>query len=1056
MKISVSLRKYTEEHMNTSRLKTLFMLLLFCGVCYTSFAQEELAVSGVVKDTKSKPLAGVQVSVKGTSQSTHTDFEGLYTITLTKGQTLVFSLQGMQSQEVTPSAATVDVTLLAQGEEGNKKKAGTPMNTNTRGQTSIVQTVKPLWVLNGVILQDEIDLKPEDLVSGDAKMLIASAIPGLTAESIESFKVLKDASATAVYGPRAIAGVVVVTTKKGTSGSSSITYTNESTFRMIPSYNQYNIMNSQDQMSFLQEAMRKGRMPASYFVTARTKGVVGRMYELMNILGSDGQPLVSNTEEGRMAYLRAAERRNTNWFKELFQTSVLQNHTLSLSAGGEKSTYYASLNILSDPGWQKGNTLTQYAGSLNANYNFSSKLSLNVITDLSYQDQRSTYTDLYSYALGYPRTLDPKEDYTYYYAARNIHNEIDNDYITRDLSTLRLQAQLTYNITPKLKATVMGAIRYQSNIRNTERTEKSNYAERFRAAPNETVRDYNTYLYKDPNDPFSVPQVVLPQGGVRIKRVRTFNGNNFRATLNYNDSFMDGLHTLALYGGFDMDNAKNTDDTNRFYGTIYNSGNLGAYTYNFFKYLQEQSEDYYDITNTVNNNQAFFGNATYTFKDRYTFNGTLRYDASNQFGPARFVRWMPTWNIGGTWDVSQEKFFEHLKPLSHLSFNASFGVTAVAPYMTNSLAQLYYQLAWRNSPNREPSIYRSNLANNDLTYEKNQELNLGTQFGLFNSRLNVSLTWFQRRSYDLIGNVTTQGVGGSITKSGNIAELKSRGLEIGLETTNIKTADFTWKTSFVHSYNTNEITKLNTAPTIGDMVGYTGTGGFSREGYPLSSLFSVPFNGLDSEGLPTFLDQDGKPTRFNIDMKDRRVDFLKYSGTLIPTDRGSLGNTFTYKGISVGVVFTYAYGNVVRLKGIRDIYSGTYADATSIPNEVNDRWQFAGDENKTNIPVLFSGYQQYKYGYNSLMDRAYRSYDYSDVRVAKGDNIRLKEISIGYTFDKDFLRETRIRQLSVKLQATNVALLYADRKLNGDDPDYLISNTPVAPKRLIFTLRVGL
>ena len=142
-------------------------------------------------------------------------------------------------------------------------------------------------------------------------------------------------------------------------------------------------MNSQDQMGFLQEAMRKGRMPANYFVTARTKGVVGRMYELMNVLGSNGQPLVSNTEEGRLAYLRAAERRNTNWFKELFQTSIMQNHTLSLSAGGAKSTYYASLNILSDPGWQKGNTMNQYAGSLNANYNFSSKLSLNVITDLS-------------------------------------------------------------------------------------------------------------------------------------------------------------------------------------------------------------------------------------------------------------------------------------------------------------------------------------------------------------------------------------------------------------------------------------------------------------------------------------------------------------------------------------------------------------------------------------------------------------------------------------------------------------------------------------------------
>ena len=203
--------------MNTLRLKTLCMLLLFLGVCYTCFAQEELKVSGVVKDAKSKPLAGVLVSVKGTSSSTHTDFEGVYTLTLTKGQTLVFSLQGLQTQELMPTSATVDVVLLPQEDKNAKKEAATPMNTNTRGQTSISGETKPLWVLNGVILQDEIDLKPEDLVSDDAKMLIAAAIPGLTAESIDSFRVLKDASATALYGPRAIAGVVVVTTNQSIS-----------------------------------------------------------------------------------------------------------------------------------------------------------------------------------------------------------------------------------------------------------------------------------------------------------------------------------------------------------------------------------------------------------------------------------------------------------------------------------------------------------------------------------------------------------------------------------------------------------------------------------------------------------------------------------------------------------------------------------------------------------------------------------------------------------------------------------------------------------------------
>ena len=151
-------------------------------------------------------------------------------------------------------------------------------------------------------------------------------------------------------------------------------------------------------------------------------------------------------------------------------------------------------------------------------------------------------------------------------------------------------------------------------------------------------------------------------------------------------------------------------------------------------------------------------------------------------------------------------------------------------------------------------------------------------------------------------------------------------------------------------------------------------------------------------------------------------------------------------------MLTYSYGNVVRLRKLSNIYT----DYGILPRELNNRWQFAGDEAKTNIPVVYTTYMQQAYGYNEIT-QAYNTYDYSDIRIAKGDNIRLKEISLGYTFDKDFLRETRIRQLSVKLQATNLALLYADKRLNGDDPDYLANGyTPISPKRLIFTLRVGL
>ena len=1048
--------------MNTVKVRFLLMLLLLMGVWHTSFAQEVMNISGWVKDSHSKPLAGVQVSVKDTSRSTYTDFDGKYAIEITKGQTLVFSLQGMAPQQLTPTSSVVDVMLLSLVDKNTKKEAGIPMNTNTRGQASIAKETKPLWVLNGVILQDDIDLKPEDLVSEDAKILIATAIPGLTAESIESFKVLKDASATAVYGPRAIAGVVEVTTKKGTAGSSSITYANESTYRLIPNYGQYNIMNSQDQMSVIQELIRGGHITSDITSIWPQKGLVGRMYELHNVLDDKGNFVVPNTPEGRLAYMQAAEKRNTDWFKQLFQTSIMQNHTLSFSSGSQKSSYYASLSLLSDPGWQKNTTYSQYSGSLNASYNLSSKFALNVITDLSYKTQSTpivTEGSIYNYALTHSRILDPKEHYKYRYTPYNALEEINNSYTNNDIATLRLQAQLTYKITPKVKATLMGAIRYQSNIANKEQNENSNYANSFRYMPNALIRTYNKYLYKDPNDPFALPVSVLPEGGIRRKTEITTTTNTFRSTVNYNDSFANGFHTVGLLGGFEMDNAKYTNDVTDHFGILYNSGNYGTYSYKWFQYWQEQGYTYYGINNTINNNQAFFGNVTYTLNNRYTFNGTLRYDASNQFGPSPYIRWMPTWNTGFNWNVTQEKFFAHLKPLSHLSFSASFGVTAVAPSVSNSLSQIYTNDPWRNSSQRELGLNISNVANHDLTYEKNQELNLGTEFGLFRDRINLSVTWFNRKSYDLIGGINTQGVSGTITKKGNMAEMRTQGLELGLETTNVKTADFSWKTSFVYSRSTNEVTKLLTNPTIQDMVGYnskkaTSQGGFAKEGYPLKSLFSVPFKGLNSSGLPTFRDQNGETTINGIRFDSQNVDFLKYSGTLIPTDKGSLSNTFHYKGISLGVVFTYSYGNVVRLRNLRNVYN----DYTNVPRELNNRWQYSGDENKTDIPVLYTTYM-YQRIFNGWteMNQAYLTYDYSDVRIAKGDNIRLKEISLGYSFDKDFLRETRIRQLSVKLQATNIALLYADKKLNGDDPDYLANGyTPISPKQLIFTLRVGL
>lgn len=191
---------------------------------------------------------------------------------------------------------------------------GTAPKIRVRGATSIYGSSKPLWVVDGVILEDVIDVGPDDLSSGDAETLISSAIAGLNSDDIESFQILKDGSATSIYGARAMAGVIVVTTKKGRAGVSKISYTGEFTTRAIPSYKEFNIMNSQEQMGIYKEMEQKGWLNSADLFRTRDTGVYGRMYRLIDEYNnSNGQRGLLNTTEARNAYLREAEMRNTDW-----------------------------------------------------------------------------------------------------------------------------------------------------------------------------------------------------------------------------------------------------------------------------------------------------------------------------------------------------------------------------------------------------------------------------------------------------------------------------------------------------------------------------------------------------------------------------------------------------------------------------------------------------------------------------------------------------------------------------------------------------------------------
>jgi hypothetical protein len=528
---------------------------------------------------------------------------------------------------------------------------------------------------------------------------------------------------------------------------------------------------------------------------------------------------------------------------------------------------------------------------------------------------------------------------------------------------------------------------------------------------------------------------------------------DYRGTIQYNKVWKD-THIMNLFAGMEANKTDRDQSFHSDYGVDYNAARLVEITPAFYKQAKEEGTVLMDFNKSWVRNLAYFFMGSYSYKGRYVINGTFRYEGTNKLGKARSARWLPTWNVSGAWNAHEEPWFENVfhNTLSHATLKASYSLTAESgpSWVTNSLPVIKSYIPWRPFTGvRESGLEESDRANGELTFEKKHELNLGVQFGFFDNRINFEFDWYKRNNYDLIGIVNTQ-MGGE--KYGNVASMKSNGVELSLTTTNVKTKDFSWTTNFIYSHTHNEVTELENNQRVIDLI--TGQG-FAMEGYPVRSLFSIPFRGLTDEGLPLFLDQDGEITSTGIYFQTRekeKMGFLEYSGSVDPTDVGSFGNLFKYKGLSLNVFITYSFGNVVRLD---PVFKNQYNDLNSMPKEFANRWVVPGDEEKTTIPVIASKRQNRN---DSDLSYAYNAYNYSTERVAKGDFIRMKEVSLGYEFPKTITDPLRVNNLSLKLQATNLFLIYADKKLNGQDPEFFNTGGVAVPlpKQFTLTLRVGI
>ncbi|MBQ7997281.1 MAG: SusC/RagA family TonB-linked outer membrane protein [Paludibacteraceae bacterium] len=1140
-----------------------FYLLVVCMCLLSAGLWAQTKVTGTVFDENGEGAIGANILVEGTTTGTVTDFDGRFELTVPEGKkNLVISYLGYKTATV-PVKPTMKVTLETETQQIQEvvvtgmvaqdkrlfsgaatkldasetmlsgmtdvsrslegRAAGVSVQTvsgtfgaapkiRVRGATSIYGSSKPLWVVDGVIMEDAIEVDAADLSSGNADNLISNAIAGVNADDIESIQILKDGSATSIYGARAMAGVIVVNTKKGKAGQTSLNYTGEITYRMKPSYRDYNICNSQEQMDIYKELSNKGWLEASNLNNAKNAGVYGKMLTLLKSYDPEtGKFALENSPSAINAYLREAEYRNTDWFDLLFNNNVMMNHSLSFTTGTERAQVRASLSAMYDPGWYKRSGVQRYTGNANASFELlpkgsSQKLTLKVATSGSYINQEAPGTsdqqtdavtgvvsrgfdiNPFSFAMNSSRVLDPNEKYRRNYCDFNIFDELEQNYMKYKRTDVKFQGELSYKPIKGLEIAGLASIRYNSNEREHNIMDNSNQARAYRAGlgidpgdvENDLIRDANEYLYNDPDDPSSPKKTILPQGGIYNLYVNKLLSVDLRGTISYNRGFANNGqegddHIINAFAGVESNSTDRQSVYNRGWGYQYENGGVPYYDYHVFKQGQEENTQYYKNDPTYYRNLAFFGTATYSYKSRYSVTGTIRYEGSNKLGKSLRARWLPTWNVSGVWNADAERFWRPTfdKWWTTANLKLSYSLTADRGPADNSLAKFMAYSPWRPLAGvTETGIELESLENSELTYEKKYEFNIGTTLGFFNDRLSLIFDWYTRNNFDLIGYVYTAGVGGETMKIANDATMKSSGIELTLSTVNVDIKNFRWTSDLTFSHHTNKITKLQDQSNIRQLVSGMGEG--RMVDYPLGALFSFRFAGLTEDGLPTFYSDDkgnifGPVTETTsgvvttqyseINMQDREdykeggiyEGMLKYEGPIDPTIDGGFSNTFTiFNNLKVGIFFTYGFGNVIRLSNLCYTWSSTYDDLTASPREMKNRWTTPGDEATTTIPVIASRRQ-----FETIegLRYAYQAYNYSDQRVAKGDFIRLKEISVEYAFPKKWFEgQKAVSSFSAKFSGTNLALLYADKKLNGMDPEFFNVGGTASPVPRQFTL----
>lgn len=1044
---------------------------------------QSVTVRGAVKDAAGNPLPGVTVLIKGTPIGVTTDEAGKYAINLPAGNDirLIFSFIGMKPQEVAYAGQTeinitlhedvteidevvitgyqtVDrrkntsavtsvkaedimrpgVTSIDQMLEGqipdlvsmtNSGEIGVAPKLRIRGTSTLIGNREPLWVIDGIVQQDPVNISPEELNDPDYVNRIGNAISGLNPQDIDRIDVLKDASATALYGTKAANGVIVITTKRGRVGEPVVSYNMTGTLRLRPRYSNRHIdvMTAKERIQFSKELMADG------YIFPSGMSLVGYEY-----LHSQFQNhLISYEEFARE--VAAMEARNTDWFDVLGNDSFSTQHTLNVTGGSEKIRYYASLGYTDDNDVIKSNRNDRYTATLNMDIHFLDNLSASF--DISggkntkkyYQDEISPINYAYNTSRAIPlRNEDNtlyyyKRKYSYYYYDFNVLNELENSGNSQESSNISMKANLRYS--PLSWLNLNGIFSY--SIANTE---LNSYwgAKTYHAS---------TLRYGEYGGEIDAKQSLMPGGGELTQSYTRSESYTARLQGDVNKYFgADEQHNINATLGFEVASSKYQGNkvVNRGYeperGMQFTVFNTGIYP----EYDNWLASNKPVITDNLTRTLSAYASVSYSYQNWVTLNANARFDGSNKFGVQSNEKLHPIWSASFSYNPIEQ--FRWLSFFDYLQLKFSYG------YQGNMLDDQSPEVIIKKKPMddffhelvSEVDIY----PNPDLKWERTNSLNGGIEFSILQRRLMVSADIYYKKTKDAFMVKNISRVNGMNAYTMNSGEIINKGYNVSLTVSPVRTDKVRWMLSTSISKSHNRIQSRPSTDEFNLENFLNGT--VIAKGEAVNTFYSYKFLGLSPiNGGPLFDDYGECPERlYGKSKHDVFTTVLAASGSREPKMSGGINNTVNFFNFRLNVNLAYSLGAKTRLF---KMYDGTrFTAEQNLKREYLDRWQRPGDEAFTDIPAAISdaipNYTDYERHWSDATDlvptlasSSWDMYNYSDLRVVSANYLKCTNISLTYMFPEKLLSKCKLERLELSL-ATSNPFIVCSRKLKGQTP----------------------